>query len=142
MVHSSLSTGLVSSKHQGDPIKTNPLLTAVKHLDLAKADLSGAAELLTGSNPERRKALSTDGSNDIWEILPHMTKGTMLNLGLHTEFLRPSEEDALMTATGSVVRLWRFAVLFADFSSWKTRTGFLLIKNFLSCFTNISICLQ
>ncbi len=29
----------------------------------------------------------------------------MLNLGLHTEFLRPSEEDALMTATGSVVRL-------------------------------------
>ena len=107
MVHKSLSRGLVSSKHPDDLIKTSPMLTAVNHLDLAKADFHGASELCAGSNPERRKALSKDGSDHIWDILPHMTKGALLKLGLYTasEFLRPSEDDALMNINGAVVHM-------------------------------------
>ena len=141
MVHRFLSMGLVSSKHQGDPIKTTPLLTAVKHLDLARADFSGAAELRAGSNSERRKALSTDGSNDIWDILPHTTKRTILNLGLHTEFLRPSEEDALMTVTGSVVRMsvefrssvCRFLLLEDSHRLLINQECYLLLHKYLIC---------
>ena len=104
-VHQQVEQKIVTLKHQGPPIKLQGLGVVINHLDVEKIDTTGAAELRQEKEPEseRRAALSRDGNDDVFTLLPPLTKPRLEAKGMHTQSLRPADDDSIFSITGALV---------------------------------------
>jgi hypothetical protein len=85
-VHQKVDNNIVTLKHQGAPIKLQPLAVVINNPDVEHIDMTGAAELRQEREPsDRRKALSHDGNNDVFTLLPPLTKSKLEAKGMHTQ---------------------------------------------------------
>jgi hypothetical protein len=92
---------VIHQKNTGDPIPLKPILAVIDHIDVIHYDATGAAELQ--STEDRRKALSQDGNQTLWTIMPVHTKSSLQASGMLVQSLQPSEDDASHTITGALV---------------------------------------
>jgi hypothetical protein len=82
-VHQKVDNNIVTLKHQGSPIKLQPLAVVINNLDVENIDLTGAAELRQEKEPsDRREALSRDGNDDVFTLLPPLTKSRLEAKGM------------------------------------------------------------
>jgi hypothetical protein len=94
---------IVTSKHPGSAIKLDPLATVIDHLDIPKMDLTGASQLRQEKESDWRAALSRDGNDDIYTLLPPQTKTYCGSLVCMFSSLRHAPEDTHFNITGAIV---------------------------------------
>ncbi len=102
-VHNKVANNIVTLKHQGSPIPLSPLAVVINNLDVEKIDTTGAAELR--QEKDRREAMSRDANDDVFTLLPPLTKSKLETMGLFTQSIRPGADDSIYSITGVYVTI-------------------------------------
>lgn len=96
-----LINGIVKQKPGADVIKTGVLLSLTDHVDVMHMDTTGSTELRESSK-ERRQEFSQ--GDDVYKLLPLLTKDQLQKLGMHVLPLRPADDDAHFDITGALIK--------------------------------------